>query len=61
MKQNPAFIILAGAGYVRAGIHPKGESRTGFMDGWLNTPTSNWWQNSGNAEPTSCMGKTLIV
>lgn len=50
-----------GAGYVRADTRLKEESRTGFMDGWPDTPTSSWWQNSGNVEPISCMGKTLIV
>ncbi|RGK56442.1 hypothetical protein DXD04_06555 [Phocaeicola plebeius] len=61
MKRNLAPITPAGAGYVRADTRLKEESRTGFMDGWPDTPTSSWWPNSGNVEPISCMGKTLIV
>jgi hypothetical protein len=61
MKRNPASITLADAGYVRAGTQLKEESRIGFMDGWPDTPTSNWWQNSGSVERISCMEVILIV
>jgi len=52
MKQNPAFITSIDAGYVRAGIRLKEESRTDCMDGWPDTLTSSWWPNSGSVEPT---------
>lgn len=35
-------ITPAGAGYVRADTRLKEENRTGFMDGWPDTPTSSW-------------------
>ncbi|WP_304236380.1 hypothetical protein [Phocaeicola plebeius] len=42
MKRNPVPITPAGAGYVRADTRLKEENRTGFMDGWPDTPTSSW-------------------
>jgi hypothetical protein len=61
MKRNPAPITPAGAGYVRAGTRLKEESRTDFMDGWPDTPMSNWCPNFGNVERISCMEVILIV
>ncbi|WP_444344311.1 hypothetical protein [Phocaeicola coprocola] len=42
MKLNPAPITPTGVGYVRAGIRLKEESRIDCMDGWPDTPMSNW-------------------
>ncbi|WP_415940694.1 hypothetical protein [Phocaeicola coprocola] len=61
MKRNPAPITPTGAGYVRADTRLKEESRIDCMDGWLDTPTSNWWQNSGSVERISCMEVILTV
>ncbi|WP_302559212.1 hypothetical protein [Phocaeicola coprocola] len=42
MKRNPAPITPTSAGYVRAGTQLKEESRIDCMDGWPDTPMSNW-------------------